>query len=127
LFDRTRTLFSARFEQAEYVSQGGLNWSVVTDYGRYEGATVDHERIKRWVGGRNGTPGRVPSTASADAGVLRFEFPDADDDPFESLDWDAFFEQFEAEELALLYRDPTDGEAPDQCYELTDRVLVGEY
>lgn len=104
-----------------------MNRSAVTDYGMYEQATTDHEHIRRWVDDLGGTPSAVPLDAAEDPGLLRFEFSDDDDGPFESLDWETFFERFEADELALLYRTPDEDEDPSQCYELTDRVLVGEY
>lgn len=57
----------------------------------------------------------------------------------ETLDWETFFERFEGQELALVYReesadgsddaDPTDADdaSLSRWYELEDRVFVGEF
>lgn len=73
--------------------------------------TTDHETIRKWVMERDGRPATVSSTAGKeDAGILRVEFPNApnaDDDALEEIEWDAFFEKFDKEELAFLYQDKT--------------------
>jgi hypothetical protein len=70
--------------------------------------TTDHERIRRWVEARDGTPAAVRATESGDdPGVLRIRFRDESADDLDAIDWDQFFEKFEESELAFLYQDQT--------------------
>lgn len=70
--------------------------------------TTDHERIRRWVEARDGTPAAVRVTESGDdSGVLRIRFRDESADDLDAIDWDQFFEKFEESELAFLYQDQT--------------------
>ncbi len=117
--------------------------------------TIDHETVRQWVERRDGHPAAVAPDAPEEAGLLRILFPGDDDEHVERLDWETFFERFEDQELALVYReevdlgDPdsadgdgddaaaedaidgnaTDGDAPEPShwYELADRVFVGEF
>ena len=104
--------------------------------------TIDHGTIKRWVETCGGEPAAVSADAPEEAGMLRLRFPDADGDdadsedvnadrPVESLDWPDFFERFEEQELALVYREETDGESnrsdPRPWFEFEDRVFAGEF
>jgi hypothetical protein len=70
-------------------------------------ATIDHETIRKWVEDRGGCPAHVKDTGSADdPGVLRIDFPGfSGQQSLEPLDWDSFFEAFEANELAFLYQE----------------------
>ncbi len=70
--------------------------------------TTDHDKIRAWAEERGGRPARVAD--SSGDGILRIDFG-GDDEGLEALDWDTFFEVFEASDLALLYQDKTsDGE-----------------
>jgi hypothetical protein len=70
--------------------------------------TTDHERIRRWVEARDGTPAAVRATECGDdPGVLRIRFRDESADDLDAIDWDQFFEKFEESELAFLYQDQT--------------------
>jgi hypothetical protein len=70
--------------------------------------TTDHERIRRWVEARDGTPAAVRATESGDDhGFLRIRFRDESADDLDAIDWDQFFEKFEGSELAFLYQDQT--------------------
>jgi hypothetical protein len=75
--------------------------------------TTDHDVIRKWAEERGGVPAAVRDTGSGDgedAGVLRIEFRDPDDDLGE-VDWEAFFKTFDDRELAFVYQDKTaDGE-----------------
>jgi len=126
-----------------------LNRSVVTDSESDRRTTIDHETVRRWVERRDGHPAAVAPDAPEEAGLLRILFPGEDDEHVERLDWQTFFERFEDQELALVYReemglaDPNaadgsvddetaaddDGDAPtpSHWYELEDRVFVGEF
>lgn len=75
--------------------------------------TTDRTVIQQWVEERGGRPVSVKGTGGDDdAGLLRIDFPDSDDDePFEEITWDEFFEKFEEKQLAFLYQDTKkDGE-----------------
>lgn len=73
--------------------------------------TTDHETIRRWAEARNGKPARVRTTGSAgDAGVIRLDFPDySGEESLEEISWDTWFDKFEAQGLALIYQETTDG------------------
>lgn len=75
--------------------------------------TTDHDTIRAWAEQRGGVPVTVRGTGGDEgSGVLRIHFPDrSEDDAFEEISWEAFFEAFEANDLAFLYQDETkDGE-----------------
>lgn len=70
--------------------------------------TTDHQTIRRWVEERGGHPARVRGTGSDedDPGILRIDFPGhPGGGKLEEIEWDAFFEAFEENRLAFLYRD----------------------
>ena len=69
--------------------------------------TTDHDEIRRWVEEHDGTPASVRGTERSDeAGVLRIDFPGgAGTDELEHISWEEWFEKFEAENLAFLYRE----------------------
>jgi hemerythrin superfamily protein len=69
--------------------------------------TIDHQSIQQWVEERGGTPARVKDTGNdRQPGILRIDYPGfTGEDTLEPLEWDAFFEAFEANELAFLYQD----------------------
>jgi hypothetical protein len=69
--------------------------------------TTDHDVIRKWAEERGGVPASVEGTGSDDdAGVLRIEFRDADDD-LEEVDWDQFFKTFDDRGLAFVYQETT--------------------
>jgi hypothetical protein len=71
--------------------------------------TTDHDEIRRWVEERGGQPARVRETGSdGDPGILRIDFPGrGDDERLEPMDCDDWFEAFEDNDLAFLYREKT--------------------
>lgn len=71
--------------------------------------TTSHDKIRQWVEARNGKPARVHGTGNEDdAGLLRIDFPDKDeDDELEELSWDEFFEKFDEKRLAFVYQEQT--------------------
>ncbi|MXV52788.1 hypothetical protein GS399_17585 [Pedobacter sp. HMF7647] len=76
--------------------------------------THDHNKIKAWAEERGGVPAKIKGTGKdEDEGVLRIHFPDksSDDDNFEKIDWDDFFQNFDDNKLDFLYQDKkADGE-----------------
>ena len=74
--------------------------------------TTDHETIKAWAEARGGRPASVEGTerGDEDVGLIRLEFPksvEADDDKLEEVDWEPFFEKFDASGLAMVYQENT--------------------
>ncbi|MGR3495132.1 hypothetical protein [Citreimonas sp.] len=71
--------------------------------------TTDHHTIRDWAEAKGGKPAAVDRTHSDDdVGIIRIMFPDAPNSEHEALDeisWDAFFEEFEKKNLALLYEE----------------------
>ncbi len=69
--------------------------------------TRDHDVIKKWAGGRGGTPADVRGTRKGKgAGVLRMEFQDPAD-RFADIDWTAFFTTFDSSDVDFLYQEHT--------------------
>ena len=67
--------------------------------------TTDHDVIRKWAEARGGRPARVKGTGGGeDAGLLRLDFGKPEES-LEEIDWDAFFETFDASGLALVYDD----------------------
>jgi hypothetical protein len=57
-----------------------------------------------WMGSR---PAIVRDTKSDDGNVLRIDFPGgAGEDELESVSWDDWFDIFDRNQLAFLYRNP---------------------
>lgn len=74
-------------------------------------STTDHETIRRWVEARGGFPARVVGTGAkgSGTGVLRIDYPGfSGESSLERISWEAFFETFDANELAFLYQDEQD-------------------
>ena len=71
--------------------------------------TTDHETIRKWTEERGGVPATIRRTESGgEPGVLRIHFPgQSDEETFDELSWDEFFEQFEENDLAFLYQEET--------------------
>ena len=75
--------------------------------------TTDRGAIKRWTESRNGVPAYVKGTENNDSGVLRIHFPENsnNDNDFDEIEWDEFFDTFEKNKLAFLYQEEKkDGE-----------------
>ena len=76
--------------------------------------TTDHEVIRAWAEARGGRPARVKGTGGddgggeghggEDAGLLRLDFG-TPEESLEPIEWEAFFETFDANGLAFLYED----------------------
>ena len=70
-------------------------------------ATTDHDTIRRWAEERGGSPAVVADTADNErpGAILRIDFDDPggdDDEGLERIEWDRFFEIFDASDLAFL-------------------------
>lgn len=75
--------------------------------------TTDREEIRRWVEEHDGSPAHVRGTGgNGDLGVLRIDFPrGAGEEQLEHVPWERWFEEFDRNELALVYQErKTSGE-----------------
>jgi iron-sulfur cluster repair protein YtfE (RIC family) len=90
--------------------------------------TTDHQAIRKWVEDRGGSPARVKRTGSGDdPGILRIDFPGfSGKQSLESIEWDAFFDWFDKNELAFIYQDRTRGGQPSRFNKLVSRQGVEE-
>jgi hypothetical protein len=72
--------------------------------------TTDHDEIRRWAEKRGGSPAAVARTGgrrgSGDPGILRIDFPGfSGEGSLRPISWEQFFDAFDANELALVYRE----------------------
>lgn len=69
--------------------------------------TTDHDAIRNWAEKHGGHPASVKGTGRGeDPGILRIDFPGfSDEQPLEPIPWETFFEWFDKNELALVFRD----------------------
>jgi hypothetical protein len=67
-------------------------------------ALTDRERIQRWAEEHGARPACVKRTGGeGDVGIIRLDFPGySGGDTLEEIDWDAWFEKFDRQQLALL-------------------------
>lgn len=81
--------------------------------------TRDHKTIRNWAEQRGGHPATVKGTSrkGEEAGLLRIDFDDPEpDENLERIDWDSFFEKFDAANIEFLYQDETkDGSTSRFC------------
>ncbi|WP_348607739.1 lamin tail domain-containing protein [Halobaculum rarum] len=85
--------------------------------------TTDRERIREWAEGHETEPVLAEGTGGTDLRLLS----NPDDDRGERLSWDRFFDRFEAESLALRYRETATRGEGQPAYEFVDRdEITGE-
>lgn len=85
--------------------------------------TTDHDTIREWTEKRDGVPATIRQTErGGEAGILRIHFPGySDDDAFDELSWDEFFEAFEENELAFLYQEETKDGKQSRFFKFVNR------
>jgi hypothetical protein len=84
--------------------------------------TTDHDEIRRWVEQHQGQPASVRGTGKGEPGVLRIDFPGgAGEDRLEHIDWDDWFEKFDAENLAFLYQSEKADGSDSTFFKLVNR------
>lgn len=90
--------------------------------------TTDHATIQQWVEERGGIPAHVKRTgAEGDPGVLRIDYAGfSGEQSLEPLDWDDWFDAFEANQLAFLYQDLTRDGSPSRFSKLVRRTSSDE-
>jgi hypothetical protein len=100
---------SAAAREADAVDEVERNTKTQTAAASY--TTTDHEVIRAWAEQRGARPAAVESTEDGDdAGILRFEFPDAPGGPstqLDEIDWEPFFRTFDDRGLAFVYQEQT--------------------
>jgi hypothetical protein len=101
-------------QQADAVDDVERNTKTQTTAASY--TTTDHDVIKAWATARGAKPASVETTeGDDDAGILRFEFPDAPGGAsanLDEVDWEPFFRTFDDRGLAFVYQEKTsDGES----------------
>jgi hypothetical protein len=88
--------------------------------------TTDHDEIRRWAEGRDGTPACVKGTGDDDdPGILRIDFPGgAGEDSLEHIGWEEWFAKFDEQGLAaVLQQRKADGD-PSTFIRLVSRDSV---
>lgn len=72
----------------------------------FEGkVTCDHKLIQQWVSSKGGKPA-VTSKDASQPGRLHICFPGCKDETeVIAIPWERFFEEFDREQLAFLYRE----------------------
>jgi hypothetical protein len=90
--------------------------------------TTDHDEIRDWVEERGGFPAHVKSTGGKnDLGVLRIDFPGySGKDSLERIDWERWFEAFDANGLAFLHQDETAEGKESRFNKLVSRERAAE-
>ena len=73
-------------------------------------------------------PSTVRAAGTGDVpAILRVAFPgDSGQAELEEIDWDVFFEKFDAAGLAFVYQDETVDGRPSRFHELVDRTRAEE-
>ena len=73
--------------------------------------TRDHDEIRKWAEARGAVPAEVKGTErGGEAGIIRFEFPNAprrNDSKLEEISWEEFFAKFDQNNLELVYQEKT--------------------
>ena len=90
-------------------------------------ATIDHDEIRNWVEERGGSPACVKGTGNTkdDPGILRIDFPGySGEETLAHIDWDAWFEAFDENELAFVYQDRTRDGALSRFSKLVSRETI---
>jgi len=82
-------------------------------------ATTSHEVIQRWAEERKATPATVDGTEHGGrAGVLRFDFGGEAGDRIRQIDWDEWFETFDARGLNFIYQENRADGSPSNFFRL---------
>jgi hypothetical protein len=104
--DRADGRASNAAQSADAIQDVQRNTKTQTEAASY--TTTDHDVIRTWAQARGGVPASVEGTGSGDedAGVLRIEFRDRDEDLAE-VDWEPFFRTFDDRALAFVYQEDT--------------------
>jgi hypothetical protein len=86
--------------------------------------TTSHDEIRAWADEHDAVPATVRGTEDdSGAGVLTFDVQGygADEEQLKHLDWDTWFEKFDASGLALLYQCQKKSGGESTFFRLVDR------
>jgi hypothetical protein len=91
-------------------------------------ATTDHDVIRRWAEERGAVPSRVRGTGGGDdPGMIRLDFPGfTGSESLDEIGWDAWFEAFDDNGLALIYQETTSSGEQSNFNKLVSRDTVEE-
>lgn len=71
--------------------------------------TTNHQEVTNWIADRNGIPGRIRKDDSSEEGLgyLKIYFPDVEDkfEGFEEITINEFLEDFENQNLEIIYQE----------------------
>ncbi len=68
--------------------------------------TIDHDVIRRWAEKYGGHPAAIAGTGRGDdPGILRIDFGGSAREDLEPISWEVFFDWFDRDRLALLFRE----------------------
>ena len=90
--------------------------------------TTDHDEIRTWVEERGGAPAHVRHTGDGASrrGVLRIDFPGVDaEESLELLDWEEWFQAFDARRLAFLHEDEAEQGDESRFNKIVSRDCIG--
>lgn len=82
-------------------------------------STADHEVIRRFAEDRGGKPAIVAGT-----GIIRLNFPGFAEENLEDISWEDWFEEFENNNLALVYQEKTSEGEESNFNKLVDRSSI---
>jgi hypothetical protein len=83
--------------------------------------TTDHDLIRTWVEERGGQPTRAGRVARKRGGTLQIRFDD-EREHWQTISWDDFFRQFDAEQLAFVYQEGAAHAGPPPVSKLVRRA-----
>ena len=82
---------------------------------------TDHDTIRSWAEARGGEPAAVADTLSDGKKGARLRIRFEEEDELEKIDWDEFFEIFEANDLAVLLQGETSDGAKSRFAKFVSR------
>jgi hypothetical protein len=83
--------------------------------------TIDHDKIRRWVDARNGTPRRAGDGGGGRSGYPAHPLQRRSADDLEAIGLNEFFDKFEEAGLAFLYQDKTAGGGTSRFHKFVER------
>jgi hypothetical protein len=99
---RTRRAKPAALPRVKWISSRAEH----EDYPGQTLRTDDHEVIQTWAEERGAIPASVPGIRfQGRRGLLRLDFPNRGDRGLEHIDWDVWFDAFDARKLEFVFQE----------------------